>query len=136
MSGFDKLFRPFNWEDWDISYHAWKRGWKTLYEPRSQVYHERLLTLGKMYSKKEIETIQWKNHFLFTWKNITSKRLLFQHFLFLPTQIIISLFLKKLTFVRGLFFALKQLREVIRKRKSVQKDFIFSDEEILEKFQW
>ena len=48
MGGFDPLFAPFYWEDVDLCYRAWKRGWKILFEPRSAVLHDHQSTIGKV----------------------------------------------------------------------------------------
>jgi hypothetical protein len=39
LGGFDSLYFPGYWEDVDLSWRGWKRGWRCLYEPRSVVYH-------------------------------------------------------------------------------------------------
>jgi cellulose synthase/poly-beta-1,6-N-acetylglucosamine synthase-like glycosyltransferase len=39
LGGFDPLFRPGYYEDLDLSYRAWARGWTVIYEPASRVYH-------------------------------------------------------------------------------------------------
>jgi GT2 family glycosyltransferase len=39
LGGLDRLFRPFYFEDLDISYRAQKAGWRILYEPRSRIAH-------------------------------------------------------------------------------------------------
>jgi GT2 family glycosyltransferase len=33
---FDPLFRPGYYEDLDLSYRAWARGWTVIYEPASR----------------------------------------------------------------------------------------------------
>ena len=37
LGGFEDLYNPFYMEDVDLSFRAWRRGWPTLLEPRSQV---------------------------------------------------------------------------------------------------
>ncbi len=39
LGGFDTLYRPGYCEDLDLSYRAWKAGWKVVYEPAAVVYH-------------------------------------------------------------------------------------------------
>ena len=50
LGGFDHLYRPFYYEDTDLGFMAWKRGWKVLYEPGSIVFHEHRGTIGKKFS--------------------------------------------------------------------------------------
>lgn len=70
IGGFDELLRPFYMEDADVSYLAWKRGWKVLYAPGSHVCHEHRGTIGKHFSEDDIQRIVHKNNLLFIWKNI------------------------------------------------------------------
>jgi GT2 family glycosyltransferase len=42
LSGFDSIYSPFYWEDIDLSYRAWKKGFRSIFQPKSKVdhYHE------------------------------------------------------------------------------------------------
>ncbi len=76
LGGFDELFRPFYYEDTDLGYLGWKRGWKVIYQPASIVYHEHRATIGKTFSEAFIQHVLKKNAVLFGWKNIHDGRLL------------------------------------------------------------
>jgi GT2 family glycosyltransferase/glycosyltransferase involved in cell wall biosynthesis len=82
LGGFDELLAPFYLEDTDLGYLAWKRGWKTLYQPASVVYHEHRGTIGKRFSDDYIQAVLKKNFLLFTWKNIHEWRRLLPHFFY------------------------------------------------------
>ena len=82
LGAFDPLFEPFYLEDTDLSFLAWKRGWKVLYQPRSVVYHEHRGTIGRRFSEKQIQAVLKKNFLLFCWKNIHEWRRLAPHFVF------------------------------------------------------
>jgi GT2 family glycosyltransferase len=82
IGGFDELLRPFYLEDTDLSFQAWKRGWKVLYQPRSVVYHEHRGTIGKHFSQSAIDRVLKKNFILFCWKNIHEWPRLSSHFFF------------------------------------------------------
>ncbi|MCK4423838.1 MAG: glycosyltransferase, partial [Candidatus Omnitrophica bacterium] len=83
LEGFDRLYYPFYGEDLDISYRAWKKGWKVLYQPRSAFYHRQYGTIGKMVTPFYIATNHARNNFLFTWKNIIDKPYVIKHIFFL-----------------------------------------------------
>jgi len=70
LGGFDPLFAPFYWEDFDLSYRAWKRGWKTIWEPNSVVHHKHESTISKL-DKSHVDLIKERNQILFAWKNIS-----------------------------------------------------------------
>ena len=82
LGGFDELLAPFYLEDTDLGYLAWKRGWKTLYQPASVVYHEHRGTIGRRFSDDYIQAVLKKNFLLFTWKNIHEWRRLLPHFFY------------------------------------------------------
>ncbi len=76
LGGFDELLRPFYYEDTDLGYMAWKRGWKVLYEPRSVVFHEHRGTIGRKFTPQFIQQVLKKNAVLIGWKNVHSWRML------------------------------------------------------------
>jgi GT2 family glycosyltransferase/MoaA/NifB/PqqE/SkfB family radical SAM enzyme len=106
LGGFDGIYRPNCWEDIDISYHAWKRGLKVIYEPSSMMFHKGRATLT--YERpKEI-----KNELLFTWKNITDARILKNHLNLLPW----NLYCNGADFLKGLFWALNYIPQAMLHR--------------------
>jgi GT2 family glycosyltransferase/glycosyltransferase involved in cell wall biosynthesis len=119
LGGFDELLRPFYLEDTDLSYEAWKRGWKVLYQPRSVVYHEHRGTIGKRFSKQQIDAVLKKNFILFCWKNIHEWRRLWSHFLFTFAGATLSAFFgdsPERASLAGLWRASLQLPEALRSR--------------------
>ena len=79
LGGFDPLFRPFYWEDVDISYRALRAGYEILWEPNSKVYHEHETTIGKLFKRRYVRWVQERNQLLFIWKNISDKKLKREH---------------------------------------------------------
>jgi GT2 family glycosyltransferase len=79
LGGFDELLSPFHWEDIDLSYRAWKRGWKVVYQPRAIGWHQASSTIGKAYSDRRVETVAVRNRLLFHWKNLHDPVMLGQH---------------------------------------------------------
>lgn len=79
LGGFDEVYKPFYWEDIDLSYRAWKRGYKILWEPESVVHHKHEGTIGSHFSKDYIQCISSRNQLLFIWKNITDPQMLLSH---------------------------------------------------------
>ncbi len=92
LGGFDPLYEPFYYEDTDLGYMAWKRGWKVLYQPGSVVYHEHRGTIGKKFSNTFIQGVLKRNQVLITWKNIHSWGMLASHFFFIWAQAILNWF--------------------------------------------
>jgi GT2 family glycosyltransferase len=82
LGGFDEIYAPFYFEDADLGYLAWKRGWQVLYQPRSVVWHEHRGTIGRHYSAGRIRAVLERNRLLFCWKNIHEWRRLAGHFVY------------------------------------------------------
>ena len=92
LGGFDELLAPFYFEDTDLGYMAWKRGWKILYQPASIVFHEHRGTIGRRFSNAQIQAILKKNQILFCWKNIHDWRRLTAHYFFTWANAVVSAF--------------------------------------------
>jgi len=75
LGGFDPLFAPFYWEDFDLSFRAWKRGWKIIWEPKAVVHHRHESTISKL-DKSYVDLIKERNQILFAWKNISDPLLI------------------------------------------------------------
>lgn len=120
----DELLNPFYWEDIDLSYRAWKAGYKILYDPSIKVEHHHESTIGKYFDKRKVLKIAFRNQLIFNWKNLTDKKLIFEHLLNFP----------KLIFIPGFFDALIRLPKILQARKKTIKLFIKSDKEILDIF--
>ena len=71
LGGFDPIYSPFYWEDTDLSYQAWKRGWKVHYVPASVVHHKQRGTIVRFNQSERIEAIMERNRLLFMMKNVT-----------------------------------------------------------------
>ena len=135
LGGFDDLFYPFFWEDVDLCYRAWKRGWKTLFEPQSNVAHEHCHgTIRSVHGHDFRKMISERNHLLFIWKNITSTRYLyFRHIPFLIRRSIYRIFLLDFHYYRSLFGAFSRLGQARSKRKLEKRNHQkLSDEEIFD----
>ena len=132
LGGFDPLMEPFYYEDTDVSYGSWKRGWVILYEPRSVVYHDHRGTIGKHFSEAYIQSVLQKNRLLFVWKNIHEWRRLAGHFgwLFvgLWTRTLFGPGLTRPT-PRGFLRAAKQILPTLRARRRARRLSVIDDTE-------
>ncbi len=134
LGGFEPLMSPFYWEDVELSYRAWKRGWTVLYEPGSVVYHDASTTIKKTFRKIKIARIDTRNRFLFLWKNLHDPFMLLAHLggtLLLLLQALITL---RFAFLLGLTDALRKLPELLPKRREERRKRKRKDREILKMF--
>jgi O-antigen biosynthesis protein len=132
LGGFDELLAPFYLEDTDIGYMAWKRGWKVLYQPHSVVYHEHRGTIGKRFSKEQIDLVLKKNFALFCWKNIHEWPRLGSHFFFAYTSAVVTVLFgesPERTNFTGLWRAFRQLPRAVRSRAQALNLAVIDDTE-------
>lgn len=133
LGGFDDLYYPFYSEDVDLCYRAWKRGWKTIFEPKSVVCHHHVSSpIRAKHRKTHIRTVIRRNQLLFVWKNITSKKYLYlRHLLPVVFRSIGGLFVLDFNFLRALAAALRRLPLALKKRREEKKQpRVLSDEKI------
>lgn len=129
LGGFDELYKPFYWEDVDLGYRAWKRGYRILWEPKAIVHHEHEATIGKHFSKRYINFVSERNKLLFIWKNITDSGMFNDHEL--------NLFKGLVSHPRSCVSfcaALGRFMTIYERRKKEIREQILSDEEVFSYF--
>ena len=135
LGGFDELYSPFYWEDIDLSYRAIKSGFKVLFEPKSIVVHEHEKGAIKgAYSPFQVNTIAYRNQFIFVWKNVTDLGLQLLHFFWLPYHFTKAFASGEWAFVLGFFQAFIRLPQVIKSKIRSQKYFTKLDREVVKEF--
>jgi len=132
LGGFDPLYHPFYWEDADLGYRAWGRGWQVLYEPAAVVYHDQGSTVGRFHHPAHIELMSAKNALLFAWKNLLDTRL-FRRTLaaqarWTADDVLIGGLPHR---TAALWRAFRQIRQAGRARAREQRERLRTDEEIL-----
>ena len=133
LGGMDALFRPAYWEDIDLSYRAWKRGWKVVFEPKSRVYHQPESTNISAFGRARIRRIASKNQLLFVWKNITDSKLIVSHLIWFPLRLLVSVVKGDGAFLWGSLHALWQLPEALHSRSREKSESVVSDREVLQR---
>lgn len=135
LGGFDPVFAPFYWEDIDLSFRAWRRGYKCLFEPKAQVnhFHEKG-AIKKSKSPFFIKITSYRNQFLFVWKNVDDYFLIIQHILWFPYHFLRTAICLDFAFHIGFIWAAaRSWRLVINYQVSDTKDKFFASE-IFKKF--
>jgi GT2 family glycosyltransferase len=117
LGGFDEIFSPFYYEDVDLSYRAWKRGWRIVYEPKSQAYHQSGATVGKTAKPIRVQAIAERNRYFLVWKNIIEYHLLIKHIFFIPLRFVVSICKGRIGAIIGFLQALKSLKKIQQIRK-------------------
>jgi GT2 family glycosyltransferase len=79
LGGFPRAYSPFYWEDVELSWRAWRRGWTLLFEPRSRVHHKGHATIASLYTQPFRRYVYERNRLLFIWRNIRDERMFDEH---------------------------------------------------------
>jgi GT2 family glycosyltransferase len=127
LGGFDELYWPYFWEDKDVSYAAWKRGYRVLVEPRSIMYHRHH---GTIQSNSKNQVVDMRNGHLFFWKNITDPALIVRHLASLAIVIPWRALRGKWLYVRAVWAALGMLPQALKRRREVKPLWTRTDEEV------
>jgi GT2 family glycosyltransferase len=130
IDGFDELYAPWTVEDIDLSYRAWKRGWRILYEPASVVHHQHSATIGA-HKGKYRRQVMARNYLLFTWKNVTSTQLLLEHLFWLPLWQLWHLGHGRSAYAMGLVRTVPRLRQAIRAHRQERQEQRRDDRSVL-----
>jgi GT2 family glycosyltransferase len=132
IGGFDALFRPAYVEDTDLSYQAWKRGWKCLLAPSSRVIHKHRATSGRKFGNRFVDNTIRKNQYLFIWKNITDFSMLIEHLVNLPgIHARGSLQMGGKFEIRAFVRAFTQLPQSLYRRQACRRHYRVSDRDAL-----
>lgn len=120
LGGFDDIYHPFYWEDVDLSFRAWKKGWLSVYEPSAVVRHRSHGTIGRIYEKEKYDLIQHAHLHLFHMVNLESDELIAYTKRVNKLMSEINLY-DKGVLRRGVFQALKKADKILERRKKISK---------------
>jgi GT2 family glycosyltransferase len=129
LGGFCNLFSPFYYEDADLSYRAWKRGYFIWYQPQSVVTHEHSAVIGRL-SRHYVSIVFARNRWLFVWKNISDMKYLMMHVVFTPFWLVVNSIRNPFSII-AFFWALSKIPTVIGLRNKERCYRRRSDQEIL-----
>lgn len=136
IGGFDRLYHPFYVEDADISWQAWKRGWKCLLAPQSHVVHKHRGTSRPKFGDDFVDRTIRRNQFLFTWKNVTDTGMILQHLAALPRIHGSAILQKGAGFeIRSYVAAIMRLPFALWRRMSNLRDYVAEDRDVMKSFQ-
>ncbi len=130
LGGFNELLSPFHWEDVDLSYRGWKRGWEVHYEPRSIAHHRISATINAHHKKAFVEVAAVRNRLLFHWINLHTPTYVLSHLIMLGALFLTRLWVLDFRFYRSLLQAVRQLRQVRTLRNLERKSAERTDAEI------
>jgi GT2 family glycosyltransferase len=131
LGGFETIFRPLYWEDIELGYRAWRRGWRSLFEPLASVWHQRRAWIGTRFGEAYANQAFLKNALVFIWKNVRDGGMLAQHWAYVTARLYREAPSGDGTMCRALLAALPMLPAVLRRRWRERRRGDLDDRDIL-----
>ncbi|MFH1447732.1 MAG: glycosyltransferase [Candidatus Micrarchaeota archaeon] len=129
FGGPDPLYHPTFYDDYDLGFCAWKRGWKVIYEPKSIVMHRHKGQLKKVIGERESSIVDMRNRHLFIWKNYDNVSFVGYMF-YLPFILLLGTLKRGPDYIYSFCLALKKVSDVREKRRKEERVRKYSDSEI------
>ncbi len=132
IGSIDELLWPMYHEDIELSYRAWKRGWRIRYAPDAVVHHLGSHTSLRVFRPQDLRTFVRQNEFLTVWKDITDPKLLAEHVLYIPPRLLTAAIRRDVPTLRGLAACVRPDSGAFRARvASARLRFSRGDREVL-----
>jgi O-antigen biosynthesis protein len=117
LGSIDELLWPMYHEDIELSYRAWRCGYRIVYAPDSVCHHR-----GGQTSRNEL---------LIVWKDVTDRQMMTEHVLWIVPRLLSALVRGDWGTIIGFFSALRRAPRAWRARKEARARFTKSDREVL-----
>jgi GT2 family glycosyltransferase len=136
LGGFNTIYSPFYFEDFDLCLRAWKQDWKSYYTPDSYCLHYHSATINENFKKEEVEKIFIRNRMIFNYLHAENT----SHLIFIVKTIFKYLFASvlpsksRLTFKDSFLMAVTLYPTAKKSRKEEKKNQRYSLKEICLKY--
>jgi GT2 family glycosyltransferase len=133
IGGFEPLLSPFYWEDVELSYRAWKRGYTVLYEPRSVTRHRVSSTISKL-DQRAVRKVEQRNRLIYHWIHLHERSMMVSHVLWVLLLAVTAPLRPKPAFISSCVAALKRLPEIRKRRLEEKRAARRSDRDVFDLF--
>lgn len=134
LGGYDPIYLPGTFEDMDLCYRAWQKGWFCVYEEKAVAYHEDSVSFKKVYGDKKRQAISARNAYIFVWKNIHDVAMLLSNILSFLPLFLFNILRLRFDLAAGSLNAIALLPKVLAHRKEAATCIARTDREIKELF--
>ncbi len=131
LNGFNPLYKPFYSEDFDLGLRAWRRGWRSYFEPNVSVVHQSKGSIKENVRRAYVKQVRRRNNYILEWSHLPAIRLFTTVIPLTIWQLLGELLLLDLVNLKGFVTALPKIRAVIAARSEIKKNQRFSFIEIL-----
>lgn len=120
LGGFHPIFKPFYWEDFDLGFRAWRRGWKSVVIPASVVHHQDQGSIRDNYKKRKIKNAQDRNKLVMEWVHFPLFGLFFTALPRLAGRLVARLLRGDVTYFKVIYGALCKMPDIVRLRQEIE----------------
>jgi len=131
LGGLESFYRPFYWEDTDLGYRAWRRGWRSVFEPAASVLHQRRAAISTHFGDAYANEMFLRNALLFVWKNVRERDLIARHLVYVWARLAQEILAGEGTICWALLRALPLLPCAMVKRSRARRRGDLGDRDIL-----
>lgn len=131
IGSIDPLLWPMYHEDVELSYRAWRRGWRILYVPDAVAHHIGSHATKRTFTETELRSFVRQNEYLIVWKNVSDPILLLTHVAFIPGRLLVALVRRDYGTLRGFRNALRRLPRAIAARRGARTHVRIRDRAVL-----
>lgn len=131
LGGYDELYLPGRYEDVDLCFRGWKRGWTGHYVPAARKHHIGGASFDKAFDSKTTQAMVFRNGILFMLKNISDPVYLARFILLLPLRLLAALVTGKWYFLKGFWDALARAPKALGARAAAARQAVKSDREVV-----
>ncbi|MEK6780190.1 MAG: glycosyltransferase [Bacteroidota bacterium] len=119
LGGFDEIFSPFYIEDCDLSFRAWRLGWKCYYENQAICRHQTSSSVKVKNKKKYVDVIYNRNKLFLHAIHLESYLLPFW-FIQVLVEALARILVFKVSFIRSISLFIKHRKDWRRSREKYQ----------------
>lgn len=132
LKGFNPLFKPFYSEDYDLGICAWRRGWRSYFEPNTSVVHQRTGSSIKSNTKRAyVKRIRRRNKYLLEWIHLPAYLLWSQTVPLTLWQLLGELLILDKVNLSGFATAVCNIPAILKLRKELNQTQKLSIKEVL-----
>lgn len=131
LNGFHPLYKPFYSEDFDLGLRAWRRGWRSYFEPNVSVVHQSKGSIKENVRRAYVKQVRRRNNYILEWMHLPATRLFATVIPLTVWQLLGELMLLDRVNLKGFVTALPKIREVIAARQELKNKQKLSLTEVL-----
>ncbi len=122
LGGFDEIYSPFYCEDVDLSFRAWRMGWKCYYEHDAVCEHEVSTTIRSSSSHDRLMSIVYRNKFILHAVHLDGIRLALWYCQMILIEVLLRLLVGKFWIFTALVGFFAKRKPVLESRKKLKKN--------------